>query len=82
MGRETGIGADRVSSLSTNGCTSRGAATQGDVSASPIPTTDSEQAAADPSAIFKELWEINGPFEEPWMSAFNAGLGQFRDMAQ
>jgi hypothetical protein len=23
------------------------------------------------SAIFREMWAINGPFEEPWMSQFN-----------
>lgn len=27
---------------------------------------------ADPSAIFKEIWAINGPFEEPWVARFNA----------
>jgi hypothetical protein len=38
------------------------------------PSGRDELGATDPvtgSEIFRELWLINGPFEESWMSAFN-----------
>jgi hypothetical protein len=36
--------------------------------------SDSVQGKSDPIAIFRELWAINGPFEEPWMANFNQSV--------
>jgi hypothetical protein len=31
-------------------------------------------AVVDPGAIFRELWEVNGPYEESWMGPWNAEI--------
>jgi hypothetical protein len=27
-------------------------------------------------SIFREIWEMNGPFEDPWMQRFNSEWGK------
>lgn len=51
----------------------------------PLPTIDgamylaaevvfAEVWPASPDGIFKELWEINGPFEDPWCAEYNRSV--------
>lgn len=49
-----------------------GAAAWGDVIASPLSTIDGGPPVGDAGAALRKLWEINGPFENQWMSAYNS----------
>jgi len=67
--------------VSLNNCTLPTATSLGDVAASTSDNgqrhpSDTKFAASsfevDPSALFRELWAVNGGFDEPWMAAHNA----------
>lgn len=74
--RETARAADVVPG--SNGSAPGEAASGDAASASPAPTA--VNACADPGAIFREVYAVNGGFEEPWCAAFNAEVWHNTDV--